>query len=166
MTLTDKSRAELEALIAEAQAALEAKAVDPLLEEAETLHQSWVVGAIDGRCDAISLALAALRRGIELASAPAETVDEIAKAVAEHGTIVVDQMGDGLGWAKAYDDSEYRLWTPLAHRGARWPGEDELRDMADSVREWAYCDAKGGTFKTAALEMARRLRAYQTGGDV
>lgn len=54
--------------------------VDPLLEEAETLHHAWVAGAIDGRCDAISLALAALRRGMELAERPTLT-REMAKEI-------------------------------------------------------------------------------------
>ena len=86
MTLTDKSRAELEALIAEAQAALAAKeAVDPLLVEAREIAASYyderefglARNMRKGFCDdqpSVVSALAALRRGIELASAPAEPV--------------------------------------------------------------------------------------------
>jgi hypothetical protein len=46
----------------------------------------------------------------------------------------------------------------LAHRGARWPGEDWLEGEAvDVANETKHP-------YNAALEMARRLRAYQTGG--
>ena len=115
LTEATEAREELDRQIAALQAKRAALDVDPLLEEAETLHQAWVVGSwIGGRCDAISLALAALRRGMELAR-PAEAMDDAA---------------------------------------GRWPSDAELRDMAEDV---------GDTLEPA-LEMARLVREWQTGG--
>jgi hypothetical protein len=47
-------------------------------------------------------------------------------------------------------------------RGARWPDDVALQQMADSIA----APAPYGSCYRAALDMARRLRAYQTGGDV
>jgi hypothetical protein len=93
---------------------------------------------------------------------------ELERAVTEHSTIVVDQMGEGLGWAKAYDATDHRQWTPLALARvpvAPWPDDAELRAMAQDVRAW--CRHKSNdeqddvfvTYADAALEMARRLKA-------
>jgi hypothetical protein len=48
----------------------------------------------------------------------------------------------------------------LAHRGARWPGEAELREMAESL---LHEQADNYLTVNLLVEMARRLRAHMTG---
>jgi hypothetical protein len=148
--MTDKTKAELEALIAsiddilaligrnsllastaetlkskraEAQAALAAKdAVDPLLEEAETLHQDWIMRKHE---DAIAMLMAALRRGMELAK-PTLTREQL-------GDAIVKVFGEGeRGFASVTPNNITALHdaltdATLAHRGARWPGDGRCK---------------------------------------
>jgi Lar family restriction alleviation protein len=110
MTHTTKTPSQLRAEIAEREAALAAmEAVDPLLEEAETLHQAWVVGAIDGRCDAISLALAALRRGMELAK-PTLTREQLGDAIVK----VFGEGARGFGGVTPDNITALHAALPLA----------------------------------------------------
>jgi hypothetical protein len=44
----------------------------------------------------------------------------------------------------------------------RWPSDGELREMAEDVRVWWFGQSSESV-AIAALEMARRIRAYQQG---
>ena len=61
--------------------------VDPWLEEAEAVHGEWVGGAYGKDADTIDLALAALRRGMELAQPPL-TREQL-------GDAIVNLFGEG-----------------------------------------------------------------------
>ena len=190
--LRDKSKAELKALIAEAQAALEAKAVDPLRE---VLDGCWhlMAGPRGKAIDALTFQLR--QKGVTLAHA--EPVDE-AKAIsivkfAAHEwwrakaiggdvrEVVISRDGRvSICWKDADESGKYTLpvnfMDTLAHRGARWPGE-ELRDMiaaayhagaTDVHRAWEHGlqGAADDLGEGASDYAANVLRAYQTGGDV
>jgi hypothetical protein len=158
MTLTDKTKAELEALIAEAQAALDAKeAADPLLVEAREIcarvcegwrdipserSHAYRDGCHDDEAD-VAYALAALRRGMELASAPAEPVDDawIERTARECAERTMNKNGwnaDDLPVTQGALELSAMLAirAALAHRGARWPGEEPK--IADRVRGLDY----------------------------
>jgi hypothetical protein len=145
---------------AELQAQLDAadSEADPLEHEADMLastEHGW--DTADDYEGAKVLALAALRRGMELKPRP--VVDEAwieAKAVEIAGH----------HWQKArgvvpYTETAIRV--TLSHAPApRMPSEAELREMAESVRQW-WIDGMNGAATEIALEMARRIFAYQDG---
>jgi hypothetical protein len=116
-------------------------------------------GDFDHHADTSS-ALAALRRGMELASAPAEPVDFDVEALARE---VVDQATGYVGGKEIppgrLELAEAAIRRTLAHRGARWPGEGEIADLATEIAIDIRQKPGGHKFDEAALEMARRLKA-------
>jgi hypothetical protein len=177
---TPETLEQMEARHAAERAALEAKAVDPLLIEAREIviattpqpqrnfeirkaeiRRGW---KDEGFC--VQIALAALRRGMELAAppplAPAEPVDEPFAWVdklewhkAAHRAVMASvKLG---GWmSAALEDStvcdamkvDIREWfsagepmqqlvQALSHRGARWPVDFDVEALAlDVAEDW------------------------------
>ena len=143
MTLTDKSRAELEALIAEAQAALAAKEAEPepdalALEEAELWLQKH--DPRDGYRTLAAWIPRALARYIMLTRplAPAEPVDfdveALARQIADENPVYRREDMEGY----AHRIAKAAVCRTLAHRGARWPGADVLRGMARECAALGY----------------------------
>lgn len=137
-------RDEVEAAIAAKEGALEAELADAFSE----LH--WSFSGRDVRLVADRIRRMELQR-----LAPAEPVDFDVEALARE--IVPDTV--------SYDPTilyrrglvEKAIRATLA-RCQRWPGEDWLDGCAEDIAL-----RHTGVRKEAALEMARRLRAYQTG---
>jgi hypothetical protein len=177
--INDKSRAELEALLAEVQAALAAKDDEPLLEDAAAVCcdyfksqdlPAWKEYLPGGRYSKdlkdpeLNVALAALRRGMELASAPAEPVDEawIERTVRECADKAL--CSPAGSWVHK---AAYAAIRATLSRSARWPGGSEWRAALDAAHY--YIDASDEELKDAgmtregALDEARRLRAHMTG---
>jgi len=96
-----ETREQIEARHAREIAEWEAKWADPLLEEAETLHQDWIAQKHE---DAIAMLIAALRRGMELAAAPLMPVQQSACTAdawpgeAELREMVFDAWTDSADW--------------------------------------------------------------------
>ena len=112
--------AERQARLAEldAQDALTAEAIDLVVNDDVSRTAAQTAAIREGRAgkEKVNLALAALRRGMELANAP-----------------------------------------PMGECQPRWPSVAELHEMATESAEWQYSPY------SVAKEMARRIRAYQTG---
>jgi hypothetical protein len=203
--MTDKTKAELEALIAsiddilaligrnsllastaetlkskraEAQAALAAKeVVDPLLMEAREIcarvcegwrdipserAHAYRCGSHDDEAD-VAYVLAALRRGMELASAPAEPVDE-----ATFMDAVWEALKSDANDLRKQQRILAAFRATLAHRGARWPGDgrckvpvgqtpldDNLHHrLLDVIKEGQQCrdDGTGSPYHGRSLE--------------
>jgi hypothetical protein len=165
--------AQMEARHAAERAALEAR--ENLVHEAieivvndginRTAAQTAAIRERRAGHEKVNIALAALRRGMELAAlplAPAEPVDEewierTAFGVVQQAYSHVEKDYRG----RRYQIAANAIRATLAHRGARWPGEAELREMA--LQSCRKADFSFALPYEAALEMARRLRAYQTG---
>lgn len=97
----------------------EPEPVDPLLEEAETLHGEWVDGLVGEHGDTIDLALAALKRGMELQreAQPVLThktyfVEEVIDLLQDAGTTSV-RMEYSEGWHDKRRDLLNRLHAAL-----------------------------------------------------
>lgn len=160
---------QLEAAIAAKKAAM----IDPLLIEARKIIEAsfgarhyhgtnkLLLGDGPGRVDVIAkgngdnywevrATLAALRRGMELAPQQPVAVPVDVEALAEQ--VLNDAAGVST---KTY--VRHAIRATLTRVGAaQWPSEAELRDMAREVGATDYG-------RQCALEMARRLREYQTG---
>jgi hypothetical protein len=180
-------RTELERQIAELQAQLAAlPEVDPLLVEAREIAARYyderefglARNMRKGLCDdqpSVVSALAALRRGMELASAPAEPVDEAwIEQTARECAAKVSVYSEATVLAGNHDGSGAVLAAKAAIRAtlsrvpaAAWPGSGEVSNWAwEIAAKWkAESEAADLTFyNSACLEMARRLKAHMTGG--
>jgi hypothetical protein len=231
MTLTDKSRAELEALIAEAQAALAAKEVEPDYEAWRPALQAFCVEAsyasprhvfdehekclVRGLIAALPLAPAepvaapqdhwTVVGAIKSARALIKAADDLCFAAETSGGVagrdaalcaaiaqwaaerdkqkqvlrIIELEGDEPEIGAGRLDHPLREPT-LAHRGARWPGEDVLRGMARECAALGYerigekrnaQQARFGEFDDGilpqlALEAMRFAIYYMKHGDV
>ena len=132
-----------------------AKADD--LDDAEL--GNWVrvyVGALE---EALSAALAkAPSTGSGIGEAE---IEELARECVHACTTYPSK---GMLRVSPQEVADYAIRETLSRVQPRWPSDTELREMAASVREWCYDNKNEGTFDKAALEMARRIREYQTGG--
>jgi hypothetical protein len=195
--LTDYTLEELRAAIA----AKEAAAVDPLLIEAREIAalnttfppngRDYRDGKMD-RSPMVATALAALRRGMELATREAVGMSEAeieawieriaqflhdeggfsdsytCRTWPEHPNDTGQRDGGFVKIVPSYVQAHFRdvarRLATLAHRGGVvWPGEDELREMAESVHSWWVHEVDDDS-TAVALEMARRLREHMNGG--
>ncbi|MDI3491990.1 MAG: hypothetical protein PWP11_3267, partial [Thauera sp.] len=154
-----QTRAELEAKIAALQAKLDAMDAEPDLRADLREVLDWLkTGFIT--CDHCSHemqteTLDAVWRLEEIIAAlplaPAEPVDFDVEALARELRKECENTLYSTEEAIALV-----IRRTLAHRGARWPGEAELEEMMDASYE---ADAPWASMK----DLARRLRAYQTG---
>jgi hypothetical protein len=172
--INDKSRAELEAMLAEVQAALAARAeIEP---DARKLVVTRILGAyhmtrISGGPvedfillkPAVQEAFAALRRGMELAPTPAEPVDvvDVLQQINTALGRLYQQRGCWPGTLSIMDVIRPILREALANRSARWPGDQEIADMAHAIIEEQEMPIT--TAFQLLVRMARRLRAHMTG---
>jgi hypothetical protein len=178
-------RTELERQIAELQAQLAALPdVDPLLVEAreiagskadEIINKSrpyyWSSRCREGRYDHtlhVQIALAALRRGMELA--PRAAMDAAAvEALAEQ--VAAENVGRPTFYIR--DTNSYRSALAAIRAtlsrvpAAAWPGSGEVSNWAWEIAAKWKAESEGADltfYHSACLEMARRLKAHMTGG--
>ena len=160
----------LEGALAQRQARIaELDAPDPLLIEAidlvvnddvtRTATQNAAIREGRAGKEKVNLALAALRRGMELAEAPpmgsVMTDAEIWTLACE-----LSESCSGGKTREQFVDAVIR--ETLSRVQPRWPSEGELRDMAMRIAQEGHIEVNYYV-RDAALEMARRIRAYQTG---
>jgi hypothetical protein len=156
--LSNKSPSELRAEIEALQAALAAMEAEPDYEAWRPALSAFYKGC--GRTGQPPDVLARVYKehidGLiaALPLAPAGPVDE---AWIERTAREITQNGDL--WATPRDLAILAIRATL-NRGARWPGDDELREMAARVSG----EAEDGAWTSdVCLEMARCLRAHMTG---
>jgi hypothetical protein len=162
-----EAREELDRQIAALQAKRAALDVDPVLIEAREIvaHENrdiphFAERVLAGNHDAHSdmlIALAALRRGMELAR-PAEAMDDAA----------VEALAQKVAFRWANDSAQEVAEDAIREtlkRSPRWPWElvDGLDQIINLLRATDELQANG--FADDAVKIARRLREWQTGGD-
>lgn len=176
--MTTETRAEIKAQIADLQAKLAAMDADPLLIEAEALAFQYA----NGPWRAHDLALAALRRGMELRPPRSPMTDaeveELAAEVADdwhYNPEDAEPLRDQPEWREARDIALQAIRETLRRAPVQWPGEisdlihssmDKDFKRVETLSEPEWIDWHGGECPVPAGTWVEvRLRAGVTDID-